>query len=405
MFARLGIFASSFDLELAEAIADVDVDKLQSLVDKSLLVQTSDDRFAMLDTLRTFAREQLDAADSETLRRRQLQLIEEIAERSPYSPSAPRYSSEAESGWHKEIGQLLPDAREVLAWALERDPARAVLAICRLRADFDDAGTASEARTWLERALRQRSALPDVVIAEALESLGFAKLRVDELEEAADSFRESIEICQRLGNREIGAWAALGYAHTLFARGAHTDALALYEHALSEFQEGGASHTSPPAAVRRSIAVTQAFAGRTLLKLGEPDRAREMLLQALSASENELMRSSTLHDLADLELHEGRLERAEALYACALDTFRDARRRVGEAYCLAGLACVAALRGDIELAGEHWGCAERIDEEIEGMARHVRGEYAQILEPFSAQRAFRRGYEAARAAAITPTTP
>src|SRR6185436_14322824 len=83
LFVRIGIFADSFDLEWAEAIAGADLDTLQSLLDKSLLTSTADDRFVMLEIVRTFAREQLEVATLETLRRRQLQLLEPIVERSP----------------------------------------------------------------------------------------------------------------------------------------------------------------------------------------------------------------------------------------------------------------------------------------------------------------------------------
>src|SRR5207249_223091 len=68
LFARLGIFAASFDLDLADAVAEADLDALQSLLDKSLLTPSGNDRFTMLDTLRTFAREQLDATELATLR-------------------------------------------------------------------------------------------------------------------------------------------------------------------------------------------------------------------------------------------------------------------------------------------------------------------------------------------------
>jgi hypothetical protein len=69
------------------------------------------------------------------------------------------------------------------------------------------------------------------------------------------------------------------------------------------------------------------------------------------------------------------------------------------AYCYAGLACIAALRGDAELAGERWGCAERIQDEV-GERFHVwdRKRYEQILESITHDPAFRGGYEAARAA-------
>jgi predicted ATPase len=70
LFVRLGIFAASFDLRMAETVADATLDTLQSLVDKSLVKPASEGRFVLLETLRAFALERLDEADLERLRRR-----------------------------------------------------------------------------------------------------------------------------------------------------------------------------------------------------------------------------------------------------------------------------------------------------------------------------------------------
>src|SRR6266508_667884 len=69
LFARLAAFAGTFDLEAAERVCECDLDTLASLVDKSLLRQTADGRFFMLDTIAEFAQECLRALDEErTLR-------------------------------------------------------------------------------------------------------------------------------------------------------------------------------------------------------------------------------------------------------------------------------------------------------------------------------------------------
>ena len=61
LFARLGVFAGGFSLEAAEAVCDADLDTLGSLVDKSL-VRREGERFAMLETIREYALERLDAS-------------------------------------------------------------------------------------------------------------------------------------------------------------------------------------------------------------------------------------------------------------------------------------------------------------------------------------------------------
>ena len=61
LFARLSIFRGGTTLEAAESVAEADLDTLQSLVDKSL-VRRRGDRFVMLETIREFAAEALDAS-------------------------------------------------------------------------------------------------------------------------------------------------------------------------------------------------------------------------------------------------------------------------------------------------------------------------------------------------------
>ena len=70
LFARLAVFRSGCTLDAAEAVVDADLDTLQSLVDKSL-VRVRDDRFWMLETIREFAVERLEASgEADGLRRR-----------------------------------------------------------------------------------------------------------------------------------------------------------------------------------------------------------------------------------------------------------------------------------------------------------------------------------------------
>jgi predicted ATPase len=60
LFARLAVFAGGSTLEAAEQICGADVDGIASLVDKSLLRRTGE-RYWMLETIREFAEERLEA--------------------------------------------------------------------------------------------------------------------------------------------------------------------------------------------------------------------------------------------------------------------------------------------------------------------------------------------------------
>lgn len=61
MFARLSVFRGGWTLQSAEQIAGAELDTLQSLVDKSLVRQRGD-RFSMLETIREFAADRLEAS-------------------------------------------------------------------------------------------------------------------------------------------------------------------------------------------------------------------------------------------------------------------------------------------------------------------------------------------------------
>ena len=67
-----------------------------------------------------------------------------------------------------------------------------------------------------------------------------------------------------------------------------------------------------------------------------------------------------------------------------------------QAYCLAGLACIAAQNDDATTAGRLWTLAERIEQQIGfRMLAAERGRYERILAPALARRRYRAGVASA----------
>jgi tetratricopeptide (TPR) repeat protein len=237
--------------------------------------------------------------------------------------------------------------------------------------------------------LRQRSALPDEVLAEALARLAHAAWSEGDLDAATAFACESIDRFRRLGDSAMAAWASRTYLLTLSARGAYADALELAEESLGNFRDLDN---------QQLIADTLNIIGVMLLQVGDFDRAREALRQAIAAAESiGDYTGDILHSLGDLELEQRNLDDAEALYARARDT-ASPKDPYDIAATLAGLACVAALRGETEGAGAYWGHFERIEETTDRLHREARQRYERILEPLMTEAAFRRGYDAGRAA-------
>ena len=146
VFDRLGVFAGTFDVSAAVAVAgggDLDgweiTEALSSLVAKSMLVpETGADgatRFGMLETLRQFARERLDdEGDTDRCRR---------AAAGHYAMAA-RDIGQGIVGvehvlWVGRLHAELDNIRAAVGWALERDdPADQELAL-RILASLDEA--------------------------------------------------------------------------------------------------------------------------------------------------------------------------------------------------------------------------------------------------------------------------
>ena len=195
----------------------------------------------------------------------------------------------------------------------------------------------------------------------------------------------------------LGAGTSL-YAQTLAARGAYVDALPLFEQALIDFRDFDR---------KAMVADTLNSMGWALLQLGDVDRARETLHEAIAIGES--YGSSNIvqwTSLADLELAQRNLNEAEILYVRARDAAREIKYPFFESGCLAGLACVAALRGNAARAGELWGRVERIEDDTgERLHPWDRETYERILEPLRDDTAFRRGYDAGRATASAPIDP
>jgi predicted ATPase len=143
VFDRLGVFAGAFDSPGASAVASDDdldswrvVDSIASLVAKSMLVVEDgpDDttRYAMLETLRQFARERLEEeGDADRWRRRHAEYYVTFAEAAGAGLRGPD-----EVVWMARLVSELDNLRAAVGWGLDRDdPVERELAV-RIVASF-----------------------------------------------------------------------------------------------------------------------------------------------------------------------------------------------------------------------------------------------------------------------------
>jgi predicted ATPase len=354
LFARVAVFAGSFELESAEAVCHADLDVLQSLVDKSLLRHSEDGRFFMLATIRELAREKIrDLPDASSLPRRHdehfLAVAEELDARERLSGMRD-LSAESLGRFERE----LPSFRAAFAGLREAGRHEGVLRLgAALWRFWLNRGQYRDAAAWLDVAPLDDATLPSDARAAALAAAGaIAYYTYDDVDEAERFWREGLELRSSPDDpHELGD-ALSRLASIAWRRGDFDGAIAYHKQALQLYEQAGAE----------ALVLEQLhWLGDAYMDRGDYDES-ERLLQETASRAREFgfhqQLTSTLHSLGDLSLDRRDPEAALHRFAEALEyAVATASRRV-QVYCVAGIACARLLQGHERAAARLWGIAE-----------------------------------------------
>lgn len=150
LFARLAVFPGSFGAAAAEQVCDADLDTLESLLEKSLLRQTSDGRFFMLETIREFAGELLrDSSEALTTGRQHAHYFYELSSEIRPIWEADKHQGASLTNLESEIHNF----RSALEFLGGNDPDRELELAAALSELFRLRFSPQEGRAWLEAAL------------------------------------------------------------------------------------------------------------------------------------------------------------------------------------------------------------------------------------------------------------
>ncbi len=338
LFAGLAVFRGGCTLEAAEAVARADLDLLQSLVDKSLL-RFSADRFRMLETIREYATERLEASgEAGALRRRHAGYFLALAE-------------EAEPN-------LLRDSQE---WVdrLEREHDNLRAALDHLEASDDDdlalrlAGALwrfwylkshlSEGRRRLEVSLRAHTR-PAAARAKALNGLAVMALNLGDAMTAEKLADEALVLHRRFGDVWGAAYSAFMVGNAIAEQGEAARAQPLLAESVRVFRELGDEHYALIASTNLAWATGDA---------GDPERERALHEDNLRRARelgDERVQAQSLAQLAMFARDDGRLEEAGSMLRAALQIDHDHGDVLALATNLGRLASVLVLAGSGETA-------------------------------------------------------
>ena len=352
LFARLAVFRGGCVLGAAEAVCDADLETLASLLDKSLVRRRTDangnERFWMLETIREFARERLEASGEESgLRRLQTDWLIELADR-----AGTRATVGVAGTWNVDlVAPELDNVRAVLEWALEHEPERGLELAAALEG-FWLVREPHEGAARLEPLLARTPDSEPELRAHALRALGGALDRSGDSEAAAPFYRQSLELFIASGDEVQTANLRYRVAGNMVNRGETAAAWPLLEESLRTFRQLG---------LPRGEAQVLGYLSEKAHGDGDLALASELSLESAKIAHEvdwKWWEAGQLCDAARFERERGNLDAAEkhALRALELSLDLGDRRRVVPA--ASELAILAVERGDAERAGRLWGAVE-----------------------------------------------
>ncbi|HEU5214426.1 MAG TPA: BTAD domain-containing putative transcriptional regulator [Gaiellaceae bacterium] len=365
LFSRLAVFAGGWTLDAAETVCGSDgldvFETLASLVDESLVRPlrrpTGEPRFTMLETIREYAGELLEASgEAETVRRRH---CEDVLARAEAESAAWHAGADPQETLFRFLDEEHDNLRAALTWAagageLELEVRLAVAA----RWYWVVQGHLGEGSRFFSGVLGRAASAPVELRAKALVHAAIFPFRLGDNKTAADWLQESLDLYRELGDEEGVARATAELGGVAIAEQDLDRAAALYEECVPLMRSLGN---------QSRLAVVFGNLGTIAHMRGEPSTAVGYYGDAIEAARSAADEDGVavnLHNLGRSELALGRPGPAlEALHE-SLTIARRLRYREVIAYCLGGFAEVASLEGDPERAATLLGASEHLFSEI-----------------------------------------
>jgi predicted ATPase/DNA-binding SARP family transcriptional activator len=354
LFAALGVFAGGWTVDDAEAVCGASGEALEGLVDRSLVQR--DGRYSMLETIRAYAVERLEAGDrGEELRRRHADRFAAVAEEA----AAALWDSvqgPSRADWLNRLEVDYGNLRAALAWADGVDAELELRIAVGLFEFWLSRSHTEEGLGWLERALAKGAAAEGPLRARALHSAAFLALELGDYERGFALGDESLELYRELGEPEgIGRTAHM-LAQGAAALGQRERAIEFAEESLRLARELG--HV-------RGLIVSLMGLGVLAADDGDGHRAATLFEEAEKLARehgDDAALADVLLCRSRLALAAGDPEESSRLAALCLPLYRTYGTTVGIAWALLLLALGAEADGTPERAVRLFGAAEALRE-------------------------------------------
>jgi tetratricopeptide (TPR) repeat protein len=390
----LSVFAGGWTLRSAEAVCDpnpLGIDLLEGitgLLDRSLIRRASganESRFTMLETIREFGREQLEAqGDEATVRRRHARYFLAMAlEAEPHL--------EREPAWLDRCDLEHQNIQAALRWAIDADEAdRAQEAVGALWRFWQLRGHLTEARFWVEQALAMASGRkPTAARAKALSGAGGIAWWSGNVSAARGYYEEALTIERELGDPARIAEALYNLSFPLARPDDPETARGLLQESLELFR--AADNESGAARASAMLAFGEALAGNWDPVISRTEDAVAIWRRVGDRFHlaDDLLFLAFAYDGVD------RIEEARTATLEALDIALELDNPLGIGGALLALAVLANRRGRHHDALRLIGAVESVSDRVGGAPPLER--FQMFIDPESQARTHLNAEEAAGA--------
>ncbi|WP_412061325.1 ATP-binding protein [Rubrivirga sp. IMCC45206] len=367
LFRRLAVFAGGWTQGAAEAVGyDADagraLDEVTSLVEKGLVQPDGAGRFDLLETIRAFALEQLDASgETDDVKARHAAYVLTVAEEVGAGITGATQLASMDRA-DRETANL----QEALGWFRERalggdaEAAERGMQLCgALWLYWHIRGRHLSARAWTDAFLdAPASPARSLARARALNTAGMASWSLGETDRSVREWQLAVDLAGEAGREPDLAVAGFLLGIGLLVSGRMAEARGHLEASVARAHKVGAEWTA---------ALAQSFIGYLDLLTGRPEEARrvsEAALETLTRIGDYEGSGFALSTLATLAAADGDHEQALALYARSQQAYETLGDRPEEARVLDGMGWTALALERTEAARGHFLASLRAYEEI-----------------------------------------
>jgi tetratricopeptide (TPR) repeat protein len=364
LFSRLAVFAGGWTFDAAAEVCngsrDLEVlETIASLVDKSLVRQDGEDepRFSMLETLREYALERLDAGgEAEQLYERHATYYLRVAEE-----AEPHLEEERQGEWIELLDADRDNLRAALGWFLQRGDVHQELRLAGALMRYWQARSRfTEGRRWLDAGLGPGRDIPISVRMKGLHGAGGLAIIQGDQMRAESALKELLHLAREHGNSVYLRIALSLLAVGAYERGDHLQAAQYLEESLSSARADGSQNELAFALLGLGLAKSEQGLFREAVTLIEEARA---LYRTVG---NSYWETVAVGSLAYIRLLQSEWLQAHTLLVEYLEMARQSRHELSIAAGLEGMAVLAAETGQFSRAVHLLAAAQMLREETGG---------------------------------------